>query len=103
MITEFSSGIDRASAAERSKHRREAVGPTHRRRQGPPCPVNNLDAFEVVKMAWRGLRGISDVRLRSRQRLGQAKRAQCAPLKRSFPGAWPATGQQSGQQQKEYK
>ena len=44
--------IDRASAAERSETRREAVASAHGNRKGPPCPVacpNRSARAPVVK------------------------------------------------------
>jgi hypothetical protein len=85
--------MTRASVAERSESRREALGLMIAIRKGPPCPVKYPPSNKVAgRFQWRA-RDKSVTRIpRSACGVEPAKRAQRASLKSNFPGAWPTTG-----------
>ena len=86
MSAEFATGIDRACAAERSTHRRGAVGHLDEQRKGPPRPVNSPQTSDVAASVGFPQSGNCETHIRRSGYGSQsAKRAQSAPLKAISP------------------
>ncbi len=89
--------VNRVRAAERSNHRREAVGCLSEGWKGPPCPVNCPRALDLAGIARRQVEDVREIAVpRSVNRLSVAKRAQSAPLKvvfSRFPSSHIGPGQ----------